>query len=54
MKHIKDIFKESYGHIFRYIPTEPKATWQRRKTVKIPVKFLGLSTGKVVKVNVVK
>lgn len=54
MKPIKDIFKEMYPHIFRYIPTEPKSKWQQRKTVKIPVKMLGLSTGKVVKVNVVK
>lgn len=54
MKPIKDIFKEMCPQIFRYIPTEPKSKWQQRKTVKIPVKMLGLSTGKVVKVNVVK
>lgn len=53
MKPINDIFKK-YPAIFRYIPTEPRSKWQQRKTVKIPVKMLGLSTGKVVKVNVVK
>lgn len=54
MKHNEDILKERYARFFRYILIKPKDYRQQHKIIKIPVKFYGLSTGKFVKVNVVK
>lgn len=53
MMHISEILEQRYPKYMQYIATKRKQYKTPEKTV-INVKKLGLSTGMIVKVNVVK